>query len=322
LSEFHNLALVRLGRARTLCSEPLVAKCLELFQTAYSNNSISSKPKPKITHNNTTSDSQSVTDLINSSVTVAQDATAFIARKDIEYLKRALTLSDAQHDLETRTLATHNDAQAKEITALTAALAETRAALSALDSAHVSALAALETTTAHRDDLATRTQALDDDLAASRAAHTDVSQSHESLLAVHAELVQTHGEVEREAANVKLFFEAQVAKLKAEVETANNERDAAGAAMTEAQAIAQNAVAKMEEMERTVQSLNAQLARATEKYKKSRAKELEDEIARLEQIIASLTAETQFLKSLLTVAQNNLGESKPKKSWSFLERKN
>ncbi|KAJ3058568.1 hypothetical protein HDU98_005349, partial [Podochytrium sp. JEL0797] len=155
--------------------------------------------------------------------------------------------------------------------------------------------------TTHRDELVQRKLELESELGVSQTLHTDLLQNHDALQQTHSQLLDKHDAAEKEVANRTVYYEAQVYRLKAELAGVKLERDTALQQTAEAQEESRQHAARVVELDASVQTMTLQLTRAQEKYKKSRARELEGEIERLEQVVASYTAEVQFLKSLIKV---------------------
>ncbi|KAJ3211582.1 hypothetical protein HDU82_005509 [Entophlyctis luteolus] len=338
LSTAHNLALVRLGAAQGQ-SEPLVVKlaktqaelaqsrerlgqlekAVEIFSAAAQGappSSATATVATMVTEIENLNDRISALNLEIQAETLEKN----VLRQQTEFLKNSLIFSEDQYTSETKLLLEENDKRQSQITELNAQLASLQETHEKLKSHATNLQSLLDKAIRERDGLEQRNGELEANLSQTKTLHSDLTVSHELLEKNHKELQDKHLAAELELLNRTVFYEAQVNKLKSEANSARKNKEEAIATMMEIQSQSVSMNSRIVELEVLTQTLSFQLARATEKYKKSKAKELEDEVSRLEQVVASLTAEAQFLKSLLKSSNDVQGGVREMRSGSYLKR--
>ncbi|KAJ3347174.1 hypothetical protein HDU83_002334 [Entophlyctis luteolus] len=338
LSTAHNLALVRLGAAQGQ-SEPLVVKlaktqaelaqsrerlgqlekAVEIFSAAAQGappSSATATVATMVAEIENLNDRISALNLENQAETLEKN----VLRQQTEFLKNSLIFSEDQYTSETKLLLEENDKRQSQITELNAQLASLQETHEKLKSHATNLQSLLDKAIRERDGLEQRNGELEANLSQTKTLHSDLTVSHELLEKNHKELQDKHLAAELELLNRTVFYEAQVNKLKSEANSARKNKEEAIATMMEIQSQSVSMNSRIVELEVLTQTLSFQLARATEKYKKSKAKELEDEVSRLEQVVASLTAEAQFLKSLLKSSNDVQGGVREMRSGSYLKR--
>ncbi|KAI9341417.1 hypothetical protein BDR26DRAFT_860398 [Obelidium mucronatum] len=340
----HNLALVRLGSTKYQ-SEALVSKCLELLNTNNPNNTITTKesniPSQTVGEKLRTSHTPPPLSDTDELTLLRQQVSALLQEnkqlsKESKYLQRALIDAKETHTAEVNVLLSENKAHQDTISNLENELTDLKNHHSALQTSHTELLRSslekyeaiqdkLDQVITERDGLTNQKGELETQLSETQTLFAGLTEKHDLLIATHQQLQSNHTASEDEAANRKIFYEAQIAKLKEELVVSNTNRDDAVKKMEDALFETDIHAQRQIELETIAGQLNLQLVKASEKYKKSRAKELEVELDRMEQAVASLTAETQFLKSLLGSERSSTNlersSSSGRKMWSFLEGK-
>ncbi|KAJ3028836.1 UNVERIFIED_CONTAM: hypothetical protein HDU68_000799 [Siphonaria sp. JEL0065] len=316
----HNLSLVRLGSSKYQ-TEAIISKYLGLFNSKPTASQFIQSVNPATTNLPQISSLQKENRLLT---------------QQSNFLKRSLVQTNETHASEINVLLSDNQTQLDRIAELEKALQELTTSHKKLLSNHANHLTSsaetlataqskLDALTSERDALETRKSDLELQLAQTKSSHAELITTHETLQDTHTQLLNTHEESTQESAARKTEFESQIENLKQELQTAQTDRESAIKNMEDALFETDIHAQKTSEMEAAVILLNQQLIKAGEKYKKSRDKELEDQFDKSEQVIASVTAEAQFLKSLLTSVDRSTSQlerkgstNSSKRVWSFL----
>ncbi|KAJ3203293.1 hypothetical protein HDU82_006697 [Entophlyctis luteolus] len=315
LSKAHNLALVRLGGAlgqSEALVEALAKTQAQLAQSRRRVAQLDSAVQAFSAANAPTATAAAASDPVASEINALNGRVSALQlekeaqmnnKNDLaqqhQFVKKALQQSEDQHAADKKLLLQEKEMWQREIAELTKQLSNLQDADKSL-AAHTAMMqSALEEAVRDCESLLQKNRSLDIELSKTNAIHTELSVNHETVDTDFVELQRKYFVTDSELQNRTVFFEAQIGKLKSEVVTARKNKEAAITTMMEIQNQAVSLNDKIVEMELVTQNLSYQLARAAEKYKTSKAKELEDEVSRLEQAAASLTAETRVLKSLL-----------------------
>ncbi|KAI8611722.1 hypothetical protein BC830DRAFT_1220849 [Chytriomyces sp. MP71] len=129
-----------------------------------------------------------------------------------------------------------------------------------------------------------------------------LNEEHIGLVNANKELDESFKKFRNEVDVLKASFEAQAAQLSAELAQTKEEKRVAVQSWTETETKYRIECQKVVEMEQLIGLMKQQVAHLYEKSRRSRVHELEDEIVKRDQMIASFQAEVKFLKSFMRSA--------------------